>query len=51
MLERGGQIRARVIDDNSHATLMPNIEQHVEKGSHYSDHSLHSANILREGFV
>lgn len=33
MLERGGEIRATVIDDNSYVSLMPNIEKHVEKGS------------------
>jgi transposase-like protein len=38
ILERGGEIRARVIDDNSYASVMPNIEKHVEKGSHvYTD--------------
>jgi transposase-like protein len=38
ILERGGEIRARVIDDNSYASVMPTIEKHVEKGSHvYTD--------------
>jgi transposase-like protein len=34
MLERGGKIRLEVIRDTKYATLVPNIWNNVEKGSH-----------------
>jgi transposase-like protein len=34
MLERGGQVRVEVIRDSRSTTLTPNIQRHVEKGSH-----------------
>ncbi|HTU43441.1 MAG TPA: IS1595 family transposase [Bryobacteraceae bacterium] len=38
LLERGGQIRAHVINDSSIGTLMPHVEDNVEKGAHvYTD--------------
>jgi transposase-like protein len=38
LLQRGGNIRVNVINDNSYATLMPNVEENVEKGAHvYTD--------------
>ena len=38
LLERGGKIRAAVIEDSTIQALVPNVEKHVEKGSHvYTD--------------
>jgi transposase-like protein len=38
ILQRGGNIRVNVINDNSYGTLMPNVEENVEKGAHvYTD--------------
>ncbi|MBV8812433.1 MAG: IS1595 family transposase, partial [Acidobacteriaceae bacterium] len=38
ILERGGNIRVNVINDNSMGTLLPNVEENVEKGAHvYTD--------------
>ncbi len=38
ILERGGNIRVNVINDNSMGTLVPNVEENVEKGAHvYTD--------------
>jgi transposase-like protein len=38
ILERGGNIRVNVINDNTIGTLVPNVEENVEKGSHvYTD--------------
>lgn|ERR1700685_578088 len=38
LLERGGQIRAHVINDSTLVTLVPNVEENVEKGAHvYTD--------------
>jgi transposase-like protein len=33
MLQRGGKVRAVVIEDNKLTTLVPNVNQHVEAGS------------------
>jgi hypothetical protein len=41
MLERGGEIRLEVIRDSTSFTLMPNIRENVEAGSHiYSDEAV-----------
>lgn len=32
-MERGGKVRAEVINDQKWATLIPNVWNHVEKGS------------------
>ena len=38
LLERGGNIRAHVIKDSRFETLVPNVKENVEKGSHiYTD--------------
>ena len=38
LLERGGQIRAHVINDSTFGTLVPNVKENVEKGAHvYTD--------------
>jgi transposase-like protein len=38
LLQRGGNIRAHVINDSTYGTLMPNVTENVEKGSHvYTD--------------
>src|SRR5438552_1908141 len=38
LLERGGNIRVHVMNDSTTATLVPNVEEDVEKGSHiYTD--------------
>src|ERR1039457_4317764 len=34
MLQRGGKVRAEVIADSRHATLVPNVLKHVEEGAH-----------------
>lgn len=34
MLERGGKIRAKVIENTRFETLVPNVQENVEKGSH-----------------
>jgi transposase-like protein len=34
MLQRGGKIVAKVVEDGKYATLVPNIRKNVEKGSH-----------------
>src|ERR1017187_10504827 len=33
MLQRGGKVRAEVIADSRHATLVPNVLKHVEEGA------------------
>jgi transposase-like protein len=38
LLQRGGNIRVNVINDNTIGTLLPNVEENVEKGAHvYTD--------------
>src|SRR5579875_244071 len=38
LLQRGGEIRAHVIDDSRFETLIPNVDENVEKGAHvYTD--------------
>lgn len=38
ILERGGNIRVNVINDTRHETLMPHVQENVEKGAHvYTD--------------
>jgi transposase-like protein len=38
LLERGGNIRAHVINDSRFETLVPNVQENVEKGAHvYTD--------------
>ncbi len=38
LLERGGNIRVNVINDNTIGTLVPNVKENVEKGAHvYTD--------------
>lgn len=38
MLERGGRIRAAVIEDSTIQSVVPNVEENVEKGAHvYTD--------------
>lgn len=38
LLERGGNIRVHVINDSSMGTLVPNVQENVEKGAHvYTD--------------
>jgi len=38
LLERGGNIRVNVINDSTIGTLVPNVEENVEKGAHvYTD--------------
>ena len=38
LLERGGNIRVHVINDSSMGTLVPNVKENVEEGSHvYTD--------------
>jgi transposase-like protein len=41
MLERGGEVRLKVIRDSKLATLVPNVRQHVAPGSHlYTDEAV-----------
>lgn len=41
MLQRGGEVRAEVIEDARLGTLIPNVQEHVEPGSHvYTDEAV-----------
>ncbi len=46
LLERCGNVRAKVINDSSIGTLVPNVRENVEKGAHvYADEVVNQRDI------
>jgi len=51
LLERGGDIRAHVIDDSRFETLIPNVDENVEKGARVYTDELKTYFQLRGDYV
>jgi transposase-like protein len=51
ILQRGGNIRVNVINDNSFGTLMPNVQENVERGAHVYTDELKSYFQLRGDYA
>jgi len=51
MLERGGKVRAEVIENSKYATLVPNIWKHVQKGATVFTDEAQAYSGLRADYV
>lgn len=51
LLERGGRIRTHVIEDSSIPSVVPNVEENVEKGAHVYTDELRSYFGLQANYI
>src|SRR3954451_22408181 len=51
ILERGGQVRARVIDDTRALTVVPTVHENVQEGSRVYTDELRSYRCLQSDYV